>query len=91
MIVLQGRTYYNNAGTKIATADSNPVNVNTAGIIIDSLDSNHALMNQESQTTDSTGQPHIIISYVPGQPSNLDSFSVDICLTETLGVGSRPL
>ncbi|KAF8315165.1 hypothetical protein DL93DRAFT_2057493 [Clavulina sp. PMI_390] len=63
----RGRTWYNNAKTQVGTAGSNPINVNTAGIIVDSLDANHALMNQESQTSDSTGQPHIIISYVPGR------------------------
>ncbi|KAJ7771590.1 hypothetical protein B0H16DRAFT_189232 [Mycena metata] len=62
-----GRTWFNNAATQIGTSGTNPVSVNTAGIIVDSLDADHALMNQESQTVDSTGQLHIIISYVPGR------------------------
>lgn len=33
---------------------------------MDSLDADHGLMNQESQTVDSTGLIHVIISYVPG-------------------------
>jgi len=62
-----GRTWFNSAGTEIATSGTNPVNVNTAGIIIDSLDADHALMNQESQTVDSAGLIHVAISYVPGR------------------------
>ncbi|KAJ7702200.1 hypothetical protein B0H17DRAFT_1157420 [Mycena rosella] len=62
-----GRTWFNSAGTKIGTSGSAPINVNTAGIIVDSLDADHGLMNQESQTVDSTGLIHAIISYVPAQ------------------------
>jgi len=63
----KGRTWENSAGTLVGTSGTNPVNVNTGGIIVDSLDADHALMNQESQDVDSTGQIHIIISYVPGR------------------------
>ncbi|KAJ7491224.1 hypothetical protein FB451DRAFT_1222455 [Mycena latifolia] len=62
-----GRTWFNSAGTKIGTSGTAPINVNTAGIIVDSLDADHGLMNQESQTVDSTGLIHAIISYVPGR------------------------
>ncbi|KAJ7221715.1 hypothetical protein GGX14DRAFT_430797 [Mycena pura] len=62
-----GRTWFNSAGTHIGTSGTSPINVNTAGIIIDALDADHGLMNQESQTVDSTGRIHIIISYVPGR------------------------
>ncbi|KAJ7168321.1 hypothetical protein C8R43DRAFT_983989 [Mycena crocata] len=62
-----GRTWFNSAGTQIATSGTNPVNVNTAGIIVDSLNADHGLMNQESQTVDSAGLIHAIISYVPGR------------------------
>ncbi|KDR82971.1 hypothetical protein GALMADRAFT_238680 [Galerina marginata CBS 339.88] len=63
----KGRTWKNSAGASIGTSGSKPVNVNTAGIIVDSLNADHALMNQESQTVDSAGQIHAIISYVPGR------------------------
>ncbi|KAF7294692.1 hypothetical protein MIND_01006300 [Mycena indigotica] len=62
-----GRTWFNTAGTKVGTSGSSPINVNTAGIIVDSLNADHALMNQESQTVDSAGRIHSIISYVPGR------------------------
>ncbi|KAJ7460939.1 hypothetical protein B0H11DRAFT_2057499 [Mycena galericulata] len=62
-----GRTWFNNGTTQVGTSGTNPINVNTAGIIVDSLDANHGLMNQESQTIDSAGLIHIIISYVPGR------------------------
>jgi hypothetical protein len=61
-----GRTWSNSAGTRVGTSGSQPVNVNTAGLIVDPLNADHGLMNQESQDVDSSGQPHIIISYVPG-------------------------
>ncbi|KAJ7063536.1 hypothetical protein C8F01DRAFT_1133419 [Mycena amicta] len=63
----KGRTWFNAAGTQIGTSGSSPINVNTAGIIIDPLNADHALMNQESQTVDSAGLIHAIISYVPGR------------------------
>ncbi|KAG8733736.1 hypothetical protein FRC10_012152 [Ceratobasidium sp. 414] len=63
----RGRTWYNNGGTQVATTGSTTVSVSTSGIIVDSLDVNHGLVNQESQTTDSANQPHVIISYVPGR------------------------
>ncbi|KAF7768616.1 CAZyme family GH145 [Agaricus bisporus var. burnettii] len=63
----QGRTWNNNAGARVGTSGSNPVNVNTAGLIVDPLNADHGLMNQESQDVDSSGQPHVIISYVPGR------------------------
>ncbi|KAJ6606400.1 hypothetical protein DFH09DRAFT_1241957 [Mycena vulgaris] len=62
-----GRTWFNSAGTNIGTSGTAPVNVNTAGIIVDSLNADHGLMNQESQTVDSAGLIHAIISYVPAQ------------------------
>nr|GAT53727.1 predicted protein [Mycena chlorophos] len=62
-----GRTWFNAAGTKVGTSGKELMTVNTPGIIIDSLDADHALMNQESQTVDSQGFLHAIISYVPGR------------------------
>lgn len=66
-----GRTWKNGAGTLIGTSGSNPIDVNTAGIIVDSLNADHGLMNQESQVVDSSGQIHVIISYVPGECFNV--------------------
>lgn len=63
---LVGRTWKNSAGSSVGTSGSNPFNVNTGGLIVDPLNADHGLMNQESQAADSTGQPHVIISYVPG-------------------------
>ncbi|KAG9120448.1 hypothetical protein FRC07_004056 [Ceratobasidium sp. 392] len=74
----RGRTWYNNGGTKVATTGSTSVSVSTSGIIVDSLDVNHGLVNQESQTTDSANQPHVIISYVPGRFTQcVSSYAVD--------------
>jgi hypothetical protein len=43
------------------------VSVGTPGHVVDPLNVDHALINQESQAVDSAGQPHAIISYVPGR------------------------
>jgi BNR repeat-containing family member len=63
----RGRTWRNNAGTVVATTGTSQVSVTTAGHVVDPLNVDHALINQESQAIDSTGQPHAIISYVPGR------------------------
>jgi hypothetical protein len=64
----RGRTWRNNAGTAVATTGgSGRVSVTTPGHVVDALNPDHALINQESQAVDSAGQPHAIISYVPGR------------------------
>ncbi|WP_369251336.1 BNR repeat-containing protein [Streptomyces sp. R41] len=64
----RGRTWRNDAGTLVGTTgSSDTVAVTDAGLVVDSLNPDHSLMNQESQSTDSTGLPHAIISYVPGR------------------------
>ncbi|MGC0343317.1 BNR repeat-containing protein [Streptomyces sp. SLBN-8D4] len=64
----RGRTWRNNAGTVVgSTGGSDKVAVTDSGLVIDALNPDHSLMNQESQSTDSSGLPHAIISYVPGR------------------------
>ncbi|MFF4014526.1 BNR repeat-containing protein [Streptomyces sp. NPDC001843] len=64
----RGRTWRNDAGTVVGTTGtSDMVAVTDGGLVVDPLNPDHSLMNQESQTTDSTGLPHAIISYVPGR------------------------
>ncbi|MEV7099567.1 BNR repeat-containing protein [Amycolatopsis sp. NPDC051045] len=63
----RGRTWRNNAGTAVATTGGTPVAVSSPGTVVDPLGVDHALMNQESQAVDSAGQPHVVISYVPGR------------------------
>jgi hypothetical protein len=57
-----GRTWHASSGAAVAT----PIAVDQS-LVVDPLDPNHGLMNQESQAIDSTGTPHVIISYVPGR------------------------
>ncbi|MER7563776.1 BNR repeat-containing protein [Streptomyces sp. NPDC048523] len=64
----RGRTWRTNAGTVVGTTGgSDKVAVTDSGLVIDALNPDHSLMNQESQSTDSSGLPHAIISYVPGR------------------------
>jgi hypothetical protein len=51
----------------VANTGSSRVSVTSPGLVVDPLGVDHALMNQESQAVDSTGQPHVVISYVPGR------------------------
>ena len=64
----RGRTWRNSAGQQVAAiGTTSQVAVGSAGLVVDPLNVDHALMNQESQAIDSTGAPHVIISYVPGR------------------------
>ncbi len=63
----RGRTWRTNAGTVVATTGGTPVAVGSAGTVVDPLGVDHGLMNQVSQAVDSAGQPHVVISYVPGR------------------------
>ncbi|MGP4096892.1 BNR repeat-containing protein [Nonomuraea sp. KM90] len=63
----QGRTWRNGAGTQVGTTGGTLVSITSPGLIADPLTVDHGLMNQESQAVDSTGRPHVIISYVPGR------------------------
>ncbi|MEV6961171.1 BNR repeat-containing protein [Streptomyces sp. NPDC051207] len=64
----RGRTWRNAAGTVVGvTGGSDKVSVTDPGLVADPLNPDHSLMNQESQSTDSAGRPHAIISYVPGR------------------------
>ncbi|MEU7786569.1 BNR repeat-containing protein [Amycolatopsis sp. NPDC049159] len=59
----RGRTWRTSSGAAAAT----PVSVSTPGTVVDPLGVDHGLMNQESQAVDAAGQPHVVISYVPGR------------------------
>ncbi|MFD5005846.1 BNR repeat-containing protein [Streptomyces mutabilis] len=64
----RGRTWRNDAGTVVGTTGgADRVSVTDDGLVVDPLSPDHSLMNQESQSTDSAGRPHAIISYVPGR------------------------
>ncbi|MET9451706.1 BNR repeat-containing protein [Streptomyces cinerochromogenes] len=64
----RGRTWRDDAGTVVGTTGgSDRVSVGDGGLVVDPLGPDHSLMNQESQTTDSAGRPHAVISYVPGR------------------------
>ncbi|KAI8909287.1 hypothetical protein DFJ77DRAFT_472013 [Powellomyces hirtus] len=66
-----GRTWKNNAGKEIAqTGGKAQMSISSPGFTVSPLDPNHGLMNQESQTADNAGNPHILVSYVPGRFSS---------------------
>ena len=64
----RGRTWRNNGGQLVATTGSaTTVSVGSPGLVVDPLNVDHGLINQESQAIDSAGNPHVIVSYVPGR------------------------
>ena len=64
----RGRTWRTNPGQQVATTGSGSlVSVTSPGHVVDPLTVDHGLINQESQTVDSAGNPHVVISYVPGR------------------------
>jgi hypothetical protein len=63
-----GRTWRNNAGQQVGTTGSGSlVSIASPGHVVDPLTVDHGLINQESQAIDATGNPHVVISYVPGR------------------------
>ncbi|GAA3736068.1 BNR repeat-containing protein [Spinactinospora alkalitolerans] len=64
----EGRTWRTGDGALAAvTGTERRVSVRTPGHVADPLDVDQALMNQESQAVDSSGNPHVMVSYVPGR------------------------
>jgi hypothetical protein len=64
----RGRTWRNNAGAVVGTTGgADLVAVGDPGHVVDPLTVDHALINQETQAVDSAGNPHVVISYVPGR------------------------
>lgn len=63
----RGRSWRNNANQQVAVTGSTTLVTVSPSLIVDPLSVDHALINQESQTIDAAGNPHVIISYVPGR------------------------
>jgi hypothetical protein len=64
----RGRTWHNNTGTAIGTTGGDDlVAVDDPGHVVDPINVDHAIINQESQAVDHAGEPHVIVSYVPGR------------------------
>ncbi len=61
----RGRTWRNDAGNVVGETGGTRVGVSSPGVVVDRLGPDRGLMNQESQGVDSTGTPHVVISYVP--------------------------
>ncbi len=63
-----GRSWHTDDGqTAAVTGTDRRVSVDTPNHVVDPLEPNYALMNQESQAVDSSGDPHVMISYRPGR------------------------
>jgi hypothetical protein len=66
----EARTWHNTAGDLVSrTGATTPLVAIHSPVVVAPLSPDHALMNQESQTTDSRGRPHALVSYVPNAPA----------------------
>jgi hypothetical protein len=63
----RGRTWRNDRAAQVGATGGTQVSVSSPNLVVDPLNPDHALINQESQAVDSSGYPHVIISYVPGR------------------------
>ncbi|GAA1293551.1 BNR repeat-containing protein [Saccharothrix xinjiangensis] len=61
----RGRTWHNDAGSVVGATGGERVGVSSPGVVVDPLGPDRGLMNQECLAVDSTGAPHVLISYVP--------------------------
>lgn len=70
-----GRTWKNGAGTQVGTTGSDLVGFSDPGLVANSvIPPDYGLLNSESMVVDSTGQVHVIVSYVPGRFGNCNSY-----------------
>lgn len=68
-----GRTWYNNAGVKVATTGSSFLTRDTPGLSVWAIGQNRGLINQEHMTVDASGRVHVLLSHLPdGEASNSD-------------------
>lgn len=65
-----GRTWFNDAGVKVATTGSDPLHYDKTSLKIVSISENRGLINQESQTVDKNGKIHILQSYMLDSEAN---------------------
>ncbi len=73
-----GRTWRtDDARLAAVTGTRMRVSVDTPGHVVDPLPLDYALMNQESQAIDSSGNPHVVISYRPGRFGHCSTDFVD--------------
>jgi len=60
-----GRTWNNNAGTKIGTSGTTAVARGSGGLEAWKIGQNRGLINQEAMTVDSAGRVHVLLSHMP--------------------------
>jgi hypothetical protein len=70
-----GRTWKNNAGTRVAVTGTSYITEGSPGITVWTIPENSGLINQESQAVDSTGQVHVLASRLPGNAGNQPDFN----------------
>ena len=71
----EGRTWNNNAGSRIATTGSDPLTVSKAGVRVWSIGQNRGLINQESQFVSNDGVVHVLASHMPDGEASDSNFT----------------
>lgn len=65
-----GRTWFNDAGVKVATTGTDPLHFDKTSLKIMGISENRGLINQESQTVDKNGKIHILQSFMLESEAN---------------------
>jgi hypothetical protein len=71
----RGRTWYNNAGTKIGTSGSSYITSASPGVTVWTIGQDRGLINQESQAVDSNGVVHVLASQLPASAASQSNFT----------------
>lgn len=69
----RGRTWYNDAGQRIAVTGRSPIVESTPGLSVWRIDQNRGLINQESQTV-VDGRVHVLVSHMRPESASDSNF-----------------
>jgi hypothetical protein len=70
-----GRTWYDNGGTRRGTAGTTPMTMSMTGLRVWTINQNRGYINQESQAVDKRGRIHVLASYLPDASGNITDFN----------------
>lgn len=68
-----GRTWKNQAGETVATADTNPIRVDTPGVKVREIPQNRNYINNSGMTVDAEGRVHVMAWHFPDSVPDLTS------------------
>jgi hypothetical protein len=70
-----GRTWYDNAGTRRGTTGTAPMTMSMTSLRVWTINQNRGYINQESQAVDRRGRVHVLASFLPDATGNITDFN----------------